>query len=394
MVLDQMREENAIVEPVDRPADMDDEVQVNVKGTVNEEVVVDEDDIKVVFSINHPFLSMEFQEALLGISKDEERTFTIPLPNEMESEELRGAETVFTVKATQVSGRTLPGLDDAFASTVGAFETLEALQQDVYDRILQSKQQQTQETYRNELVEMLVEPAEVHYPPLMVSEMLDEMVEETETRMQRERQMSLEDTLRLEGRTLDQFREELTSQAENRVKTSLVLAEFARVEETAVTDDDVVQEYQGFFSNLNLGSEMEMPSISLDSELARNIRSTILGRKALERLEQIARGLADEEDEGAADNTDEDGGAEDNDAVDDSGVEDTADADVLADDVVEDNGAEDNAVTEDSTAESVDDSGTEDSGAEDSGAEDSGAEDSGAEDSGAEDSADESKTED
>ena len=374
MVLDQMREENAIVEPVDRPAEMDDEVQVNIKGMVNDEVVVDEDDIKVVFSINRPFLSMEFQEALLGISKDEERTFTVPLPNEMESEELRGAETVFTVKAIQVSSRTLPGLDDAFASTVGAFETLDDLQQDVFDRILQSKQQQTQEAYRNELVDMLVEPAEVHFPPLMVSEMLDEMVEETGTRMQRERQMSVEDALRLEGRTLDQFREDMTPQAENRVKTSLVLAEFARVEETAVTDDDVVQEYQGYFSNLNLGPDMEMPSISLDSELARNIRSNMLGRKALERLEQIARGLADaeqEEDNGAADSASaEDNGAADSAVAEDSGAEEIID---VSTDVAEDGGVEVSAGAEENVEESVDLS-AEDSGAEDGGAADSATE--------------------
>jgi trigger factor len=294
MVLDQMREENAVVEPVDRPAEMGDEAKVNIKGTVNGEVVVDEDDIDVVFSVDRPFLSFEFQEALLGITNDEERTFTVPLPNETENPDLRGAETEFTVKATQVSGRTLPGLDDAFASTVGAFETLEALQQDIHNRLLQSKQQQSEQTYRNALVEMLVEPAEVHFPPIMVDEALDNMLEETDQRIQRERQMSLEDALRLEGRTVEQFREDLTKQAENRVKTSLVLAEFARVEQTAVTDDDVVQEYQGFFNSLNLGPDMDMPTISLDSDLARNIRSSMLGRKALERLEQIAKGLAEE----------------------------------------------------------------------------------------------------
>jgi trigger factor len=302
MVLSQMREENAIVEPVDRPAEMGDEVKVNIKGTVNGEVVVDEDDIDVVFAVDRPFLSYEFQEALLGITNDEERTFTVPLPEGTENPDLRGAETEFTVKATQVSSRTLPGLDDAFASTVGAFETLEELQQDIYDRILQSKRQQSEQTYHNELVEMLVKPAEVHYPPLMVEEALDDMLEETGKRIQRERQMSLEDALRLEGRTVEQFREGLTEQAENRVKTSLVLAEFARVEQTAVTDDDVVQEYQGFFNSLNLGSDKDLPTIPLDSDLARNIRSSMLGRKALERLEQIAKGLTEKstEEEGAS----------------------------------------------------------------------------------------------
>ena len=334
MVLNQMREENASVKPVNRPSKMGDEVTINITGTVNEEVIVEEKDIKVVFSEKRPFLSQEFSDALLGISIDEERIFTLPLPDEMENEVLRGAETEFAALATQVSERKLPGLDDAFASTVGAFETLDELRQDIHDRIMQSKQQQTQESYRNALIEMLVEPAEVHYPPVLLNETLDQMVKETDGRTNRERQMSLEDALRLEGRTIEQFREELTPQAENRAKTSLVLAEFARVEETSVTDDDVVRGYQELFTNLNLGpsSEFELPTISLDSELARNIRSNLLGSKALERLEQIGRGLAD------ADSMEEAG-------TDDSEVEDNIVED--SEDVADEAGAEDSVASED-----------------------------------------------
>ncbi|MDF1512901.1 MAG: hypothetical protein P1S60_03720, partial [Anaerolineae bacterium] len=231
----------------------------------------------------------------VGISVDEVRTFTMPLPVHIENETLRGAETEFTVTAKQVFERTLPGLDDAFASTVGAFETLADLRQDIYDRILQVKQQQEQEDYRNALVEMLVEPAEVQYPPVMLEETLDQMLEDTDSRMQRDRQISLEDALRLEGRTVDQFREDLVPQAEKRTKTSLVLAEFARVEETTVSDDDVVHGYRNLLMNmgLNLPTEFELPALSLDSDIALNIRFTLLGSKALERLERIGRGLAD-----------------------------------------------------------------------------------------------------
>jgi trigger factor len=304
MVLDQMREEHATVEPVDRPAEMGDEIHINIKGMVNNEVVVDEEDIQVVLSAERPFISISFVEALLGISNGETRIFTVPLPNELENEELRGAETEFTATTTEVYQRALPGLDDAFASTVGAFETLEALRQDIFNRILQSKQKQMQEAYRTELVDMLIELAEVHFPPIAVSEMLDDMVEETDKRMQRERQMSLEDALRLEGRTVEQFREELTPQAENRVKTSLALSEFARLEGTAVTDDEVVLEYNNFFSNIDVESLPELPALSLDSDFARNIRSNMLGRKTLARLEQIGRGLievAEVKDSAAAD---------------------------------------------------------------------------------------------
>ena len=346
MVLAQMREENALVEPIDRPAEMGDEVHVNIKGTVNGEVVVDEDDIHVVFSEDRPFLSKEFSEALLGISKEEERTFTIPLPDGMENEELRGADTEFVVTATEVSQRTLPGLDDAFASTVGAFETLEALKQDIYDRISQSKLQQAKEAYRSELVAMLVEPAEVQYPSIVVSEMLDDMVKETESRMQRDQQISLEDALRLEGRTVEQFREELTPQAEIRVKNSLVLAEFARQQEIIVTDDDVVQEYMSFFGSLNIPLKDDLPSLPLDSPFAQNIRNDVYGRQALERLEQIGRGLADAE-KVAADTAAEYSGAASESGV----VADSANA--PAEDVVEEPVIEEPAVEEDVVEEPV-----------------------------------------
>ncbi|MDF1515816.1 MAG: trigger factor, partial [Anaerolineae bacterium] len=66
MVLEQAREENAILEPVERPSKMGDEVLVDVIGISNGETLVDETDINVVFSEERPFLSPEFVQALVG----------------------------------------------------------------------------------------------------------------------------------------------------------------------------------------------------------------------------------------------------------------------------------------------------------------------------------------
>ena len=99
-VLAQLREENAVLESVDRAAEMGDEVHVNVHSTVDGDVVVDEDDVEVVLSEDRPFLSVEFVAALVGMKADEESTFTLTLPDTIENEELRGAESEFTVKVT------------------------------------------------------------------------------------------------------------------------------------------------------------------------------------------------------------------------------------------------------------------------------------------------------
>ncbi len=68
-VLEQMREEHAVVEHVDRPAVMGDQVLVDVKAVANDDVIVDEKEIEVVLSESRPFHSHPSSlAALVGMS--------------------------------------------------------------------------------------------------------------------------------------------------------------------------------------------------------------------------------------------------------------------------------------------------------------------------------------
>lgn len=289
-VLEQLREENAILEPVDRAAEMGDQVKVDVHARVEDEVIVDEHEIDVVLDEDRPFLSPEFVEALVGMSAGEEKSVTLTLPDTVEQPSLQGAEADFDLEVTQVFDRSLPDLDDALASTVGSFESMDELRQDINDRILSSKQEQAETTYRASLVDQLVEQAEIEYPPQMVEETLDNIVEETRQQIQRRQQMSLEDALRLEGRTLEQFREQMLPQAERRLKQSLVLAELARQESIGVSDDEVVQSYNDLFARMGIPQTAAGPSLDIDSDLGRSLRSQVMGQKVMERLASIGRG--------------------------------------------------------------------------------------------------------
>ena len=292
-VLAQVREEHAILEPVDRAAEMADELRVNVHATAGDDVIIDEDDIEVVLSEERPFFSLGFVAALVGMSAEEESTFTLALPESMEDPDLQGAEAEFTVKVTQVFERKLPELDDALASTVGSFESFDELKQDVIDRIMTQKMEQAESVYRNQMTAKLVEMATSSYPPQMVSDTLDDIVEETSQRIQRQSKMSLEDALRLEGRTIEQFREEATPQAEDRVKQSLVLRQFALAESIDVGDDEIVKEYSELLAQIGMAGQMADNDLDLGSPMGNNLRNTVLGRKVMARLMAIGRGEAD-----------------------------------------------------------------------------------------------------
>ena len=294
---DQIREEHAVLESQERPAQYGDEVHIDVTGTVDGEVVIDEEDVEVILSEETPFIAPEFVEGLVGMSVDEEKAITVTFPEDFAEVAFQGQEVLFNVKVTSVYARSLPDFDDALASTVGAFETADALKQDIHDRLMEAKVQQNQQEYRDGLVTALIEQSDVKYPPAMLEDTLEDMIKSTGERVQRERNMPLEDALQLDGMTLAQFRENIRPQAEENIKRSVVLNEFAKQEGIEVSDDEVAQEFNSLF--MAYGQDVEIPDMNIDlnSPLGQNLRLTALGRKTLERIEKIGRGLADVEDE-------------------------------------------------------------------------------------------------
>ncbi len=126
--------------------------------------------------------------------------------------------------------------------------------------------------------------------PLLLNETLDEIVNETKERVERQAQDVLEDALRLDGLTLEQFRDQMKPQAEMRVKRSLVLSKLAEQEGVAVSDDEVVQEYRNLLSRIGgMVEQLTDRTVDVDSALGRNLRSNVLGRKVMSRLTAIGR---------------------------------------------------------------------------------------------------------
>lgn len=298
-ILAQVREEHAVLEPIEGPAELGNELRVTVIATVEEDEVVHEHDIPVVLSEERPFLSVEFVNALLGATTGEERAFTLALPDTIEEPSLRGAEADFKVEVEQVYARTLPEMDDALASTVGSFETLDDLVQDIRGRVVTQKRQQLEAGYHEKLVDKLVAQADISYPPQIVDETLDDMVKTISERLQREQKMSFEDALRLQGQTLEQFRENMRPQAEDRARQILALRALAAAENIDVSTEDVMREYQKLVTQYGLAGQLANTSLDMENPLARSLRANVFEQKVYARLSAIGRGEFDQ-DEGAS----------------------------------------------------------------------------------------------
>jgi trigger factor len=292
--LEQIREQNAILESIDRPVALDDGVVMDLVGQTAEGVeFLKADDARMLLDAESSDPAPGFAEAIVGMEAGEEHTFTLTLPADFPQEELRGQEAEFTVRVTEVYESTLPELDDDLARTVGNFDSLEALEEQVREQLRQVAQEEADEEYTTQVLEAILEQAQIAYPPEMLENTLDEVVEEFERAVKREARLSLEDYLHLRGQTTEDLREELEPRAAARLKRGLVLGEITVREGLEVNEEEIDTHIEEV--SAPWGARADEVRASLSSGAGRqSVHSRLLADKAVRRLVAIARGEAPE----------------------------------------------------------------------------------------------------
>ena len=300
-VLDRVRDEQAVWEPVERPAEYGDRLNLNVLGTMDEETVVDDEDVEYIPNEENVLPFPGFAPNLVGMSEDDESEFTVTVPDDYPREQYAGKDIQFQVSVLTVKQKSLPELDDDFAMSVGdGFDDLEALR----NNIRESLTSQAESAARNELeqksLEALCEVAVVNASPLLYERELEAMQADRE-RMLRQQGLDLATYLRFMGKSADEFLDEMRPNAERRLVSALVMRKLAEVEEIEISDEDVQSETDRLLG-LSAGDQGQDDS-NLDSlreflgsaSTRDNIRSTLHSRRVMERLTEIAQGKLDED---------------------------------------------------------------------------------------------------
>ena len=126
-------------------------------------------------------------------------SFTFPDPYESEPEHA-GREARFDLTVLEVKRRELPPLDDELAKLDGRHETLDELRDALRTELTQQAEDTEKERVIEEMVDRLLENAQLVYPPAAIEAHLDDMVEDFKTRLSRSG-WEFKDYLNLQGMT-------------------------------------------------------------------------------------------------------------------------------------------------------------------------------------------------
>lgn len=273
-------------EPVERPAQFGDLLAVDVKGIVEERVVIDEKEAPYLVTTDPENALPGFSEQLEGAEKGEERAFSLALPEDRG--ELSGKECSFTVVINEIKAKNLAELDDEFVKSLGQdLETLDALKEKIASDIRSRKEAEARSRLEDSAVEALVGLSVLEYPDILVENEISALMDE------RERYFGDKEKLQayLKGikKTEEELRNELRPGAERIIRRSLVIHKFADAETIEVSPAEVDAEVESMLQNTTGEAVRKV----IDSPTTREtIRRNLHTRKSVDRLIEIATGSA------------------------------------------------------------------------------------------------------
>jgi trigger factor len=284
-MIDNLRDASASLQPVeDRPSQLGDTVTINARGKFLDEPEAEEikvDDVEVV--IGGPGVQQEFTDNLTGVNADDSRTFQVDYPADFTSPGLAGKRVEYTTEVTSVRQKELPEVDEEWVKSLGGdFESVDDFKTKVREDLEARATAESEHNLRDEVIRKLLDAHPFEVPESLVEQ-------QTQTRLQTvvRQMMSRGIDPRNEDLNWDTAREELKGQAEEDVRSSMLLDKIAETENIDVTDEEIDAEIESIASASRQTKEQVRAALTKNGG-ERSIAHRLRTRKALELLVENA----------------------------------------------------------------------------------------------------------
>ncbi len=273
--IENMRERFASYEVVEgAKAQDDDQVVIDFTGVIDG-VAFDGGSAE-----NYPYILgsgrffSEFETALQGAETGSEVTCDVPFPEDYSSVDLAGKTATFTIKVNEIKRKTLPELDDDFA-TGGGFESMADLREKVSKDLQEGANSQGQQIAERRAVEAIVENSTFELPKSLVESSAKEYYNQELRRL-------LE--LRVSPEEIDKRNEDLLKQAQEHatreIKAYVVVNEIGAKEGVQVLEEDFEKEAQAIVGRTGMDVDIAKRFLSQDDKRS-DYETRIFRQKAL-----------------------------------------------------------------------------------------------------------------
>lgn len=220
-----------------------------------------------------------FEEQLVGAELDKEVEVNVTFPEDYQAAELAGKPAVFKCTVREIKEKELPELDDEFASEVSEFDTLAEYREDVKKNLTEKKEEEAKAEKEEKVIEAIIADAQMDIPEAMLATQQRSMADDFAQRI-RMQGLTIDQYFQFTGLTREAFLEQLKPQAEQRIKTRLVLEAVAKAENIEASEEEYTAEIRKMAESYQM-EEDKITEMIGDFE-QKSIKEDICIRKALE----------------------------------------------------------------------------------------------------------------
>ncbi|GAA1116259.1 MULTISPECIES: trigger factor [Kitasatospora] len=235
--LEQLRERFSSVKDVERAAAAGDVVVVDLEAKVDGEVPEDGTAAGVSYEIGSGRLLDGIDDAVIGLSAGESKTFTTELKGGTQA----GKSSEVTVTVTAVQEKELPELDDEFAQLASEFDTLDELKDDSRKRLERMKEFDQATQAQEKVLDELLTRVEMEYPEKLLKDEVETRKHNLEHHQLEPMGMNLETYLATQDKSVEDYEKETEEQAKKGIKTQFVLDEIVAKEELNVSQEELTE---------------------------------------------------------------------------------------------------------------------------------------------------------
>lgn len=228
-----------------------------------------------------------FEEKLIGMEAGDRKEFQLKIPEDYSHKQLAGKKAEFKVKMISVKEMKLPSLDDKFAQSLGKFETLEDLKQNVKQGLRQEKQNQQKQKFQDKVLQKIAQQIDWNLPSSLIGTERKRLMDNFKENISQRFKISLKDYLKRINKSEKEIKKHFTQLAQKRIKHSLILREIARKENIQASPQEVQKETQKILSKY---PDPQKARKQFDpDQLKKYTKEVIINRKIFKLFEDLSQ---------------------------------------------------------------------------------------------------------
>ncbi len=184
-----------------------------------------------------------FEEQLIGMAPNEEKTIEVTFPEDYGHEDLKGAKATFKVKVHEIKEKKLPEFNQEFFDDLAmeGVNSKETLEKSIEESLKAHKETDAENKYVDELLDKIAENTEVSIPDEMVDEEVHRLMERFEQQLKMQG-VSLDLYYQFTKSTHEDLHKQMEPEAYKNVLYRLILEKIVSLEKIEVTLEEAEEE--------------------------------------------------------------------------------------------------------------------------------------------------------